>query len=116
VATSIIHNGGLPTLVSEIGFEVVKYFEGTISGTLTMTLDPPARRLVLRNTDTANSVFLDVNGGVASTATSLVPGDNIRIPAQAIFTMDFDALRQISMATGAVSVFVEGTLGYKGVK
>ena len=112
---NIAHKGGLPDLFSEIGFDVVKYFEGTISGTaFTMGIDPPAKRVIIRNADATNSVYLNVNGGSAIAFASLVPGDNIKIPGGAIFTMDFDSISQISLVTSGSAVFTEGTLGWKG--
>jgi len=112
---NIAHKGGLPGLISEIGFDVVKYFEGTITGTaFTLSIDPPAKRVIIRNTDTTTPVYLNVNGGIAVASASLTPDDNVKIPADAVFTMDFDSVSQLSLITSGPPVFIEGTLGWKG--
>ena len=111
----IIHKGGLPELFSEIGFSVVKYFEGTISSTATtIDLGPPCKRVVIRNTDTTNSLYIRVDGQVATASVGIVPGDNIKIPGLGVFTMDFDTVHSVSLITASGTVFVEGILGFKG--
>lgn len=114
--SNIAHKGGLPELVSEIGFDLVKYFEGTITGSAyTFDINPPAKRLTLRNKSLTDSVYLNVTGNNAVASVSLVPGDNIKIDSQGVFIMDFDSLDSISLITGGGSVIIEGILGWKGV-
>lgn len=111
---NIQHNGGLPILTSEVGFSQVKYFETTVGGTaFTLSIDPPAKRLILRNTDSTDGVFLRIDGEEATTSVSAIPGDNIKIGPQGIFTMDFDSLSTISIISSGTAV-VEGILGFKG--
>lgn len=112
---NIAHKGGLPNLVSEIGFDLVKYFEGNITGSAhTLTINPPAKRLILRNKSLTDSVYLNVSGNPADTSVGLVPGDNIKIDGQGVFIMDFDSLASVSLITDGPSVTVEGILGWKG--
>jgi hypothetical protein len=111
----MLHKGGLPELFSEVGFSVVKYFEGTISSTATtIDLDPPCKRVVIRNTNTENSLYFRVDGQVAAASVGMIPGDNIKVAGLGIFTMDFDTVHSISLITATGTVFVEGILGYKG--
>lgn len=111
---NIIHKGGLPNLFSEIGFTDVKYFETEIGGSaVTISINPPATRLILRNTSSSDDLFLRVDGEEAGTDVGIVPGDNIKVGANGIFTMDFDTLSSVSLvASGTVAV--EGILGFKG--
>lgn len=112
---NLSHNGGLPNLVSEIGFSLVKYFETTLTvSPQTLTIDPPAKRLILRNTDDNENVFIRVDGQVVSATIGAVPGDNIKIGPGGIFTMDFDSLHSLSMVSSGSAV-VEGILGFKGI-
>ena len=112
---NINHNKGLPELVAQVGFSIVKYFEGNISSSpTTLSIDPPARRLLLHNTDKTNSVYFRVNKGAATTAVGLIPGDDIKVAAGGIFIMDFDTIHELSLVSGSV-VFVEVTLGFQGV-
>ena len=111
------HNGGLHETVSEIGFGVVKFFEGEITASgITLDIVPPANRLLFRNADVENPVYINVNGGIASTVTSLIPGDNIKVVPEGILTMDFDNLKRLSIIAASVSgSLIEGTLAWKGV-
>lgn len=110
---SIKHNMGIQTLVSEIGFETVKYFETTIgTSATTISIDPPARRIILRNTSTSAPVYLRVNGGAATTSVGLIPGEDIKVPAQGIFTMDYDTINEVSFIA-LENVFIEAMLGFK---
>lgn len=111
---NIRHNGGLPELVSEAGFSNVKYFETTITATpTTLSVAPPARRVIVRNRSGAQDVYLRLDGDIASTAVSVVPGDNIKIGPGSIFNMDFDSIDTISLVSSG-TVFIEGVLGFKG--
>lgn len=113
--SNILHKGGLPDLVSEIGFSVVKYFEGTIGSTATtIGLDPPCKRVVIRNTSQSIPVYLRVDGIIATSTASIVPGDNIKIAALGTFIMDFDTVDSVSLITASGTAFVEGILGFKG--
>ena len=113
--SNMLHKGGLPELFSEVGFSVVKYFEGTISSTATtIDLDPPCKRVVIRNTNTANPVYLRVDGQVATSSAGIVPGDNIKIAGLGVFIMDFDTVHSVSLITASGTCFVEGILGFKG--
>lgn len=114
----IQHSGGLVEAVLELGFDMVKYFEGTINGTpqSITNLDPPARRLTIRNTDADNPVYLNITGDAASASASFAPGDNIKIGAGCTFSMDFDTLTNISLVTEGPNVNIEGTLGWKGTQ
>lgn len=111
----IAHSGGLTDAVVELGFDAVKYFEITANGTSqTLSLDPPARRLTLRNTDTSNDFYFNITGSVAVASASSIPGDNIKLGPLCIFTMDFDTLTAVAFITAGSSVLVEGFLGWKG--
>lgn len=111
----INHNAGLITLTSEVGFSLVKYFELTATGTpQTLTIDPPAKRLIIRNADDTNNLFIRIDGGEASTSIGPIPGNNIKIAPSGVFTMDFDSLSSLSMVSNG-SVLVEGILGFKGI-
>ena len=113
--SNMLHKGGLPELFAEVGFSIVKYFEGTISSTATtIDLDPPCKRVVIRNTNTTNPLYLRVDGQVASSSVGIVPGDNIKIAGLGIFVMDFDSVHSVSLITTSGTVFVEGILGFKG--
>jgi hypothetical protein len=113
--SNMLHKGGLPELVSEIGFSVVKYFEGTVSSTATtIDLDPPCKRVVIRNTNTTNPLYVRVDGQVATASVGMLPGDNIKVAGLGIFIMDFDTVHAVSLITASGTVFVEGILGYKG--
>ncbi len=109
------HSGGIVDVVLELGFDNVKYFEGTMTGAAQgFTISPPARRLTISNKDAAVAVFLRINGSPATASVSFVPGDDIKIGGGCIFTMDFDSLNEISLITAGASVAVEGVLGWKG--
>ncbi|MEE8208659.1 MAG: hypothetical protein V3T88_06890 [Nitrosomonadaceae bacterium] len=111
------HSGGLVDLVLELGFDTVKYFEGIITGTAVgFTIDPPAKRLVVNNRNAEADVFLRINDSPATTAVSFVPGDNIKIPPNRSFIMDFDSLTQVSFITGGASVDIDGLIGFKGIR
>ena len=113
----IKHSGGLLDATIELGFDVVKYFEGNISSTASgFNISPPARRIIVRNTSSTNDVFLNVIGNNATTSVSFVPGDNIKVATQGTFTMDFDSLTSVSFITASGTAFIEGLLGFKGVK
>lgn len=113
--SNILHKGGLPELFSEIGFSQVKYFEGTIGSTATtIDLDPPCKRVVVRNTSTSIPVYLRVDGQVASSTASITPGDNIKVAGLGTFIMDFDSVGSVSLVTASGTAFVEGLLGFKG--
>lgn len=112
---NIFHKGGLPELISEIGFSQVKYFEGNISSTATtIDLDPACRRVVIRNVSSTIPVYVRLDGDIATSTAGMIPGDNIKVPTLGIFTMDFDAITTISMITASGTAFVEGILGFKG--
>ncbi|MBD3260332.1 MAG: hypothetical protein GF334_01420 [Candidatus Altiarchaeales archaeon] len=108
------HEGGLPELVSEIGFSSVKYFETSVGSTpYTLSIDPPAKRIILRNTSSSDDVFLRLDGEEASNNVGALPGDNIKISPQAVFSIDYDTISTLSVvASGTASV--EGILGFKG--
>jgi len=113
--SNMLHKGGLPELFSEVGFSVVKYFEGTISSTATtIDLDPPCKRVVIRNTDFTSAVYLRVDGQPAVASVGMLPGDNIKVAGLGVFVMDFDTVHSISLITASGTVFIEGILGYKG--
>lgn len=108
------HSGGLVEAVLELGFDAVKYFEGTITGTASgFTISPPSRRLIVNNKSTTADVFLRINESPATTSVSFTPGDNIKIGPGCSFTMDFDALEEISFITDGASVAIEGLIGFK---
>jgi len=108
------HSGGLVEAVLELGFDGVKYFEGTITDTASgFTISPPARRLTILNKSTTDAVFLRVNGSPATTSVSFTPGDNIKIGPECSFNMDFDTLGEISFVTNGASVDIEGLIGFK---
>ena len=109
------HSGGIVEGVLELGFDAVKYFEITASGTAQkLTISPPARRLTLRNPGTLDSIYFNVTGSDATTAVSSTPGDNIRVGPGCVFSIDFDTLTCISFITTGASVLGEGILGFKG--
>jgi hypothetical protein len=109
------HSGGLVDVVLELGFDEVKYFEGDITGTASgFTITPPARRLQLVNKSSSVDIYFKVNDGDATTAVSFVPGDNIKLGAGCTFTMDYDAVSQLSFITEGSSAAIEGLLGWKG--
>ena len=111
------HNGGLVEAVIELGFDNVKYFEGTITGVASgFTIDPPARRLIIINTDGSDNIFLRINGSPATTVVSFTPGDNVKIRPGGTFTMDFDTLAEISLITDGTSATVEGIIGFKATE
>lgn len=111
----IQHSGGIIQAVIELGFDQVKYFEGSIGGTATgFSISPPARRLILNNRSTTGNVYLRVDGEDAEVGASFTPGDNIKIGPGCSFTMDFDSLSSVSLIADAPSVDVEGILGFKG--
>lgn len=111
----INHNSGLITLTSEVGFSLVKYFELTATGVAqTITISPPAKHLIIRNTSSSDNLFIRIDGEEASTEVGIIPGDNIKIGPQGIFTMGFDSLSSLSMVSSGLSP-VEGILGFKGV-
>ena len=113
--SNIPHKGGLPELFSEVGFSQVKYFEGTISSTATtIDLNPPCKRVVIRNTSATLPVYLRVDGDEAVASSGLIPGDNIKVAALGIFIMDFDSVHSVSLITASGTCFVEGILGFKG--
>ncbi len=113
----IRHNGGIVSAYLELGFDQVKYFEGTISPTATgFTISPPARRLTVNNRSETNDVFLRINDSPAIASVSFTPGDDIKIGALASFVMDFDALHEVSfVANTGETVDIEGLIGFKGV-
>jgi len=117
--TQMRHSGGLVDVVLELGYDQVKYFEGTIAGTATgFTITPPARRITVMNQDGANAVYLRINppaGETAEASVGFTPGDNIKIGAGCNFSMDFDSLSEISLVTDGASVDIEGILGWKGI-
>ncbi len=108
------HSGGIVDAIVELGFDNVKYFEGTMTGTAQgFTITPPARRIIINNKDDTDDVFLRINDSPATTSVSFVPGDNIKIGPNCSFTMDFDSLNEISLITNGSSVDIEGILGWK---
>lgn len=113
---SIAHSGGIVDAVLELGFDQVKYFESSITSTATgFTINPPARRIIVENFSTTDSVYLRINDSPATTIVSFTPGDNIRIKAGCTFSMDFDSVTEISLvAADGVSVNIGGLLGFKG--
>ncbi len=115
MSTSLKHNGGIVDVMFELGFDVVKYFEGTITSTpQKISISPPARRLTIINKDTNNPVYINITGADASSSVSLMPGDNLKIGAGGEFEMDFDVLECVSLVTAGADVEVEGLLGWKG--
>ena len=111
------HNGGIVDVYLELGFDAVKYFEGDITGTpQKISISPPARRLTLVNNDTNNPVYINITGADASSAVSLIPGDNLCIKAGCEFEMDFDILECVSLVTAGATVNVCGYLGWKGTR
>lgn len=116
--SKIQHSGGLIEAVLELGFDRVKYFEGTITGTAQgiSNISPPARRLTIRNTDSTDPVYLNITGVDAQASASFSPGDNIKIGPGCTWSMDFDSLKEISLITSGPSVFIEGVLGWKGTQ
>jgi len=114
--TQISHSGGLVDAVIELGFDQVKYFEGSVTDTATgFNISPPARRIVLENSNTTGSMFLRVNDSPATSNVSFTPGDDVRIQPGCTYTMDYDAIHSISMvAESGVTVDAKGLLGFKG--
>lgn len=117
--SQIKHNSGLHTIVSESGFDMVKYFEATVSGTAqSITIEdtsPPAKRLSVSNRGTSGNLFINITGDTATSSVSFTPGDNIKIEPGCSFTMDFDTLRTISFISDeAGGVAMSGLLGWKG--
>ena len=111
----IKHSGGIVDAVIELGFDAVKYFEITASGTSqTLSISPPARRLTLRNADATNPFYFNITGAVATTAVRSTPGDDIKLGPKCVFEMDFDKLTDVSFVTAGSDVLVEGILGWKG--
>lgn len=111
------HSGGLVEAVLELGFDSVKYFEGTISGTASgFTISPPARKLIVNNKSTVDDVFLRINDSPATTAVSFIPGDDIKIGPSCTFTSDSDTLKEVSFVTTGGSVEVEGLIGFKATE
>ncbi len=111
------HNGGIVEVMLELGFDAVKYFEGTITSTpQKITISPPARRLTILNKDANNPVYINVTGANAAASVSLVPGDNLKIGAGCEFEMDFDTLGCVSLVTGGADVSIEAFLGWKGTR
>lgn len=111
----INHNSGIIALTSEVGFSLVKYFELTATGVAqTLTISPPAKRLIIRNADDTNNLFICIDGQEASTVVGPIPGSNIKIGPAGIFTMDFDSLSSLSMISDGAAV-AEGILGFKGI-
>jgi hypothetical protein len=114
---NIKHSGGVVEAIVELGFDAVKYFELTATGVAqTLSMSPPARKLVLKNTSLSDVVYFNVSGSSATTSVSSTPGDNIKLHPSCSFEMDFDALSNISLITGGASVTVEGILGWKGTR
>lgn len=115
--TGLKHNGGIVEAMLELGFDAVKYFEGTITGTVqNISISPPARRLTLVNKSESYPVYLNITGEDATASASMVPGDNIKIAAGCQFEMDFDILENISLITAGNNVDVEALLGWKGIR
>jgi len=113
--TQIHHNGGLVDAILELGFDAVKYFEIAATGTAQMlTIDPPARRLTLKNTSATEDVYFNVTGDDAVATASSIPGDNIKLGPGCVFTMDFDVLTHVSLISGGGTATIEGWLGWKG--
>jgi hypothetical protein len=111
------HNGGIVDVMLELGFDAVKYFEGTITSTAqTISISPPARRLTIVNRDENNPMYINITGDDAACAASLIPGDNLKIEAGCEFEMDFDVLESVSMIACSGDVWAEGYLGWKGTK
>ncbi len=110
------HSGGLVEVILELGFDQVKYFELSANGVAqSITMNPPARRLTLRNTaDAGTPIYFNVTGDDATTVVSAVPGDNIKIDGGCVFELDFDSLSNISFITEGPTVTIEGHLGWKG--
>ncbi len=112
----IKHNGGIVEAVLELGFDDVKYFEGTITDAASgFSISPPARRLIVNNKSTSIDVYLRIDGIDAAASVSFTPGDNIKIEASGTFTMDFDTLTTVSLITASgETADVEGLIGFKG--
>lgn len=113
---SIAHSGGIVDAVLELGFDLVKYFENSITDTAVgFTISSPARRIVVENFSTTNPVYLRINNSPATTVVGFTPGDNIKIKAGCTFSMDFDSITEISLvADTGISVDIGGLLGFKG--
>ena len=75
----------------------------------------PARRILVENLDASESVYLRINGSPAVASASFIPGDNIKIKAGCTFSIDFDAITEISLVSAAgKEVSISGVLGFKG--
>lgn len=117
MSAQVKHSGGLIDAVIELGFDDVKYFEGSITGTASgFTIDPPARRIIVNNKDENSDVFLRINDSPATTSVGFSPGDDIKIGPGCSFSMDFDILKEVSFITGGATVNIEGILGFKATK
>ena len=113
--TQMHHNAGLVDVVSEVGFDAVKYFEMDATSTAQMlSITPPAKRLTLRNTSTTEDIYFNILGDDAVASASSIPGDNIKLGPGCTFTMDFDTLTNVSIVSGGGTASVEGWLGWKG--
>lgn len=111
------HNNGIVEVVIELGFDLVKYFEFSATGTASsLNIGTPARRLTLRNSSESDDVYFNITGNPATTTVGPVPGDNIKLGPGCTFTMDFDVLTAISFITTGATVVVEGILGWKGTQ
>lgn len=111
------HSGGLVEAVLELGFDNVKYFEGSITGTASgFTISPPARRLIVTNKSTTDDAYLRINSSPATTAVGFSPGDDIKISPGCTFNMDFDTLGEVSFVTDGASVTIEGLIGFKATQ
>lgn len=117
MSTQMRHSGGLVDAVLELGFDRVKYFEGTISGTASgFTISPPARRLIVNNRSSSIDVFVRINDSPATSSVSFTPGDDVKVGANSNFIMDFDSLTEVSFVTSAGSASIEGLIGFKGTE
>lgn len=114
----IQHSGGLVEAVLELGFDMVKYFEGTMNGTAQSisNIDPPARRLTIRNTSLTDDVYVNVTGNPATASAGFALGDNIKIGPGCTWSMDFDTLTDVSLITSGADVDIEGVIGWKGTQ
>jgi hypothetical protein len=115
----IKHSGGIVEAVLELGFDAVKYFESDVTSTaIGFSITPPARRVFVANRNTAgDSLYVRINpadGETAEASVSFVPGDNIKLDPGCDFTMDFDAVHELSFVTSTGTVAMEGLLGFKG--
>lgn len=114
---NVKHSGGVVEAIVELGFDAVKYFEMSVTGTAqTISMSPPSRRLVLKNTSGTDAIYFNVTGSTATTTVGATPGDNIKLGPGCSFEMDFDALFSVSLVSAGASVTVEGVLGWKGTR